>query len=375
MKKLLPIILFTTLLWGCRNGAHDGYHDAGAEAGDTLTLHSNLLTMVRLPDGNIETTIANPWGNGNLQRLILVPADSALPEAQEGVDIIRVPVERAGVFSSVHTGGLKEIGAIDAIAGVADAAYFPQNDTIRALVNEGKIAYLGVSTAPSVERIAAAGIDVILRSPMEGTAAGALPPSVVPVEMADYMETSPIGRAEWLLLLGALTNQLPRAQAILDSVVNCYSDLHLKASLAQTPSPKVLTETEQSGVWYVPGTKSYMARFITDAGGTLPWTDEGVTGSVPMSAEAVAAAALDADVWLIRSYGTTVDAKALKAINPRHAAFKAVKDNNVWCANTAQVPLFDDIAFHPERLLADYIAIFHPDALPDHRMNYFTNQR
>lgn len=373
MRQLYLLTIICALFSSC--GGRGETNSDAATGGDTLTLHSTLLTLVRESDGSLTATIANPWQPGNtLQRLTLVHRDSAVPEHVEGT-VVRVPVERAGVYSSVHTGGLKELGALPAIAAVADLAYFPTGDTIRTLAAEGAIADLGTSQAPSMERMAATDLEVVLRSPMEGLASGSLPPGIVPIEMADYMETSPIGRAEWLLLLGALTGTLPQADSILYNVINDYSNLHQKAAVALSPKPVVLSETEQSGVWYVPGARSYMARFITDAGGTLPFDDNKATGSVPMSLEAVAARAIDADVWLLRSYGSNPGPDDLEKMNPRYGAFKPVRERNVWSCNSAEVPVFDDIAFHPERLLADYIAIFHPEVLPDHTMNYFQKSK
>lgn len=373
MRKLLSAALLQIVLISCSGDG--GNRAEGCSEGDTLTLYSSLLTMVERPDGAIDVAISNPWKEGSeLQHFLLMHRDSTVPENAVST-VIRVPVERAGVFSSVHTGGLKELGALDVVAGVADAAYFPHNDTILSLIKEGAIEDLGSSQAPLVERIASAGLEVVLRSPMEGLSASALPPGVVPVEMADYMETTPLGRAEWILLLGALTDRIPEAQTLFNQVVEDYSDLHYKASIAQSPKPSVLTETEQSGVWYVPGARSYMARFITDAGGVLPWDDNSSTGSVPMSLEAVASHALDADIWLLRSFGSTPGVDDLVKMNPRYAAFKPVREHDVWSCNSAEVPVFDDIAFHPERLLADYIAIFHPEALPGHKMFYFQKSK
>ncbi|MBD5164106.1 MAG: ABC transporter substrate-binding protein [Bacteroidales bacterium] len=373
MKKFLLLSILLIMLGSC-SGHGNGSLSEDTQ-GDTLTLYSSLLTMVERPDGAIGVTIENPWKEGTrLQHLLLVHRDSTFPDNTDAT-VVRIPLERAGVYSSVHTGGLKELDALSVIAGVADVAYFPQNDTIRTLVQNGLIADLGSSQSPTVERIAASELQAVLRSPMEGLGAGTLPAGVVPLEMADYMETSPLGRAEWILLLGALTDRLPQAQALLNQVVEDYSDLHYKATMAQSAKPSVLTETEQSGVWYVPGGHSYMARFITDAGGTLPWEDNSSTGSVPMGLEAVAARALEADVWILKTFGSSPGAEDLVKMNPRYAAFKPVRNRNIWSCNTAQVPFFDDIAFHPERLLADYIAIFHPEVLPEHKMNYFQKSK
>ena len=159
------------------------------------------------------------------------------------------------------------------------------------------------------------------------------------------------------MLLGELFGRRDEARKVFDNVINDYNDLVLKAKLAQTERPKVLVETEQSGVWYLPAGKSYQARMLADAGACYPWEDTDGQGSLALSLESVAAKAIDADVWLIRTYG--------------YSSFKAVKKGGIYSCDSAIRPIFNDIAFHPERVLADYVAIFHPEVLPGHELRYF----
>lgn len=185
------------------------------------------------------------------------------------------------------------------------------------------------------------------------------------------MEPSPIGRAEWILLLGELFGRRDEARKVFDNVINDYNGLVLKAKLAQTERPKVLVETEQSGVWYLPAGKSYQARMLADAGAYYPWEDTDGQGSLALSLESVAAKAIDADVWLIRTYGYETGPSTLIGLNPRYSSFKAVKEGGIYSCDSAIRPIFNDIAFHPERVLADYVAIFHPEVLPEHELRYF----
>ncbi|MDE6134413.1 MAG: ABC transporter substrate-binding protein [Muribaculaceae bacterium] len=351
--------------------ADDEFEDV--ELADTVTHHASYLTIARMSDGTARVDISDPWNRGEyLGRYLLVHRDSLLPEDIESdVTVIRTPVERAAVFSSVHTAAMDELGAIGSLAAVADAAYFPAADTVAALLAAGRVADVGQSTLPSAEKLAVSGAEILLRSPMQGAAAMQLPRGVVPLEMADYMEISPIGRAEWILLLGELFGKQDLAQAIFTDVIDEYSALVYKASQSTSPSPTVLMETEVSGVWYVPAGGSYQARIIADAGAIYPWSDTDGSGSLPLSFEAVVDKALDADLWLVRSYGYETSASTLKALNPRYSRFKALRQGNIYSCNSAERLIFNDIAFHPEKVLADYVAIFHPDAMPGYELKYF----
>ncbi len=342
------------------------------ELADTLTLHSRYLTVA--DNGSyVDVTIADPWKEGGIiAKYALVNVDSAIPEGlPPTTHVVRVPVERSAVFSSVYTSALDELGAIDALSAVADAAYFFPEDTVTKLLKEGRLVDVGQSMNPSVERLAASGAQIVLRSPMEGTAGGKLPDKMVPVECVDYMERSPIGRAEWILLLGELYGRRDEARKIFTQVVEDYSDLSLKARLADSPKPKVLTETEYSGVWYVPSGDSYQARMLADAGADYPWAGTEGSGSLSLSLEAVADKALDADVWLVKSYGYETTPSTLKSLNPRYASFKALKEGNIYSCDTSVRNIFNDVAFHPEKILADYIAIFHPEEMPGYELRYF----
>lgn len=339
---------------------------------DTITHHARLLTIAERPDGVVRVDIVDPWtDNALLGRYALVDRDSVLPtDLPDDISIIRTPVQKAAVFSTIHTAALNELGAVDIIAAVADGAYFPENDTISTLIKDSGVIDVGSSMQPSAELLIAAGAEVVLTSPMQGATIN-LPQNMAPIAMADYMEDSPIARAEWILLLGELSGKRELARAIFDGVIERYSDLVFKVSCASTKRPKVLIEVEQSGVWYVSAGESYMAQMLADAGAEWPWADTKGAGSLALNLETVAQKALDADLWLVRSYGYETTKESLAAMNPRYKSFKAWKDGNILSCNTAERNIFDVTAFHPDEVLAEYVAIFHPEVLPDYELKYF----
>lgn len=370
MRQFMWAALCCAVLLSCnaRGGA-----GADVPMADTLTHHARFLTMAERPDGSVMVDVGSPWkGESKLGSYLLVHRDSAMPsDVPAGVRVIRTPVGRAAVYSAVHTGAMRELGAVDALCAVADAAYFPPEDTVSVLLRSGKLTDVGNSADPSAELLVASGAEVVLRSPMQGMSGAAVPPGIVAVECADYMEDTPMGRAEWILLIGELFGRSDEARAVFDSVIDGYSSLKLRVMSSAVPNPKILVETETSGVWYVPAGGSYAARMYADAGADYPWADTAGSGSLALSLEDVAARAIDADVWLVRSYGYETTPRSLRALNPRYAAFKALKEGNVYSCNTQERNVFSEATFHPEVVLADYIAIFHPDVMPDYRTRYY----
>ncbi len=369
-------VLLGIALCSCKSGV-DNTDYTDIETADTLTRHARYLTIADCGGGLVRVDISDPWReDALLAQYALVDRDSIVPDSLiGGAKVIRTPIDRAAVFSSVHTEALLELGAIDIVKAIADRQYFAPTDTISALIKQERIVDLGNVSSPSTELMAASGVTTVLRSPMQDAVAAKYPSNVIAVECADYMEPTPIGRAEWILLLGELTGKRDEARKIFDEVIDNYSSLVFKAQGANSAKPKVLAETEYSGAWYVAEGGSYMARMLADAGAVWPWADTTGTGSLTLSLEEVATKALDADLWLVRSYGYDTTTATLKALNPRYTAFKAWKNGNIYSCNTKEKNIFNDAAFHPDRVLAEYIAIFHPEVLPDYELKYFTHSK
>ncbi|MGM9862429.1 MAG: ABC transporter substrate-binding protein [Muribaculaceae bacterium] len=343
--------------------------------GDTLTHHASLLTLVDCGDRMV-AEIADPWhGGATLHRYVLVGRDADVAaDVAAGAEVVRVPLQRSVVYSAVHTAAIAEIGAVNAIAGVADAMYFAAGDTVAALVKSGRIADIGSSMQPSVERVIDIDADAVLLSPYENTGHGVIASAGVPIiDMADYMENTPQGRAEWLLLLGELYGCREEAKAIYDKVVADYTALKAKAAAAAAGArrPQVLMEMPQRGVWYAPAGDSFMSHMISDAGGVNPWADTDGSGSVQLDVPAVIDRAEEADVWLVRTFGYDVTLPLLADASTPVTRIRAYQTGNVYGCNTAASAIFNDIAFHPERVLADFVAIFHPQVMPGYTLRYY----
>ena len=190
------------------------------DGSDTLKMkYARLLTIVRHGEGTYdEVMIANPWKAGTLlHRYILVPKGKEGDETvaqlarrrASGVrcttDTVRTPVESSVVFMAPHCQLMYELGVGNAIRGVCDLDYINIPD-IRKRVSSSSIVDCGSSMAPDFERIIALKPEAILVSPFENSGGyGKLDKLRIPlIEAADYMETSPLGRAEWMKFYGML---------------------------------------------------------------------------------------------------------------------------------------------------------------------------
>lgn len=368
--RLLPLTTICALglaLASCGKGSQAATDIA--TPGDTLTERSALLSMVS-HNGYTEVLIHDPWNKSSeLARLALVREYGSV-ELPEGYTEICVPLTHSVVYSSVHTSPIFELGAGDAVAAVADGQYFAPSDTVSKLLSSGMVADIGASSSPSLEHILALEADAVLLSPMKDSDNSLFTRNgIAVIPMADYMEPTPLGRAEWLKLLGALYGRENRADSVYETVCTSYNSLVSKARKDKTP--RVLTENLTSGVWYVPAGRSYMARMLADAGAAYPWADTEGEGSLELDAESVLDRAADADIWMIRTFGHSPTAASLARENPVARHIKAFTDGSVYVCNTAEKNMFNDVAFHPERVLRDFVIIFHPEQMPGESTAYY----
>lgn len=326
--------------------------------GDTLVLrHAEYLTLIEHGEYT-EALIYSPWNKGKLlQRFSLTPHHKAL------------------FFTTTHSNLIEELGCINAIAGICETEYVSNPQLCQAIA-DGCIADMGSAMTPDRERIASLNPDLILLSPYENASTyGNLEALGIPiVQCADYMETSALGRAEWIRLYGRLFGKGHEADSLFFAIEAEYKELKaLTDSITGVERPTVLFDTRGGSAWYVPGGRSTMAQLVSDAGGRYVFDDNQKSGSVPLSFESVLSRGEQADVWLIRynSGRARMTLSDLGKVYQPYTLFKAYKQGSVYGCNTAELTFYEETPFHPERLLRDYISILHPELLFGDTLRYF----
>lgn len=394
MKKLYILLCGATaalLMAACQGGKTAA---ADAEAGDTLEMkYAKLLTIVKHGDGEecsdaaedidyqyAEAIIANPWKAGTmLHRYILIPkgeegdktvamlARRRSTGARCTTDTVRTPVESNLVFTAPHCQLLTELGCQNAITGVCDKDYINIPDIKSRAQADAKVAHpimdCGSSMQPDIERIIALHPEALLISPFENSGGyGKLDKLRIPViETADYMETSPLGRAEWIKLYGLLLGS-SKADSLFSAIEKEY--LQLKAEAAKLPlGLSILTERKTGNVWYVPGGKSTMGILLRDAHARYIFADDTHSGSLSMSPEQIIAKGNQVDVWAFKYFGGNALTKQdLLAEYQGYQALKAFQTGTVYETDTSCEPYFELTSFHPEILLREFIILSHPEA-------------
>lgn len=373
LKNIPLYIIWCTLAlcYGC-----SGLHTATSETDADSLLHYATLLHLSETDSATVCEIKNPWREGALlHRYILVPSGQKVPDNIPQGTLVRTPLTRAVSFTSVHAALLADLGVMDRLYGMCDTAYVIRQD-LRDALRAGSLNDMGSSQTPNREKLVAAKTDALLVSPFENAGYGGIEQLNIPlIECADYMETSPLARAEWMCFYGRLFGCAARADSLFAVVEKNYLNLKERAQ-ATKERPTVNTDHMQSGVWYVPGGNSTMGRLFADAGADYVFSDNAQSGSVALNFEAVFAKGRTADFWLTK-YGAAKDLtyKTLAEEYAGYGKFDAWQQHHVYQCNVSHTPFFEDTPFHPDRLLADIIRIVHPELLPDAKPLYYTPMR
>lgn len=397
IKNIIFGALVVLLVVACQ-----GSKTASGEGGDTLQMkYAELLTIVKHNDGAYtEAIIENPWKKGTtLHKYILVPkgkeGDETVARLKDDIrenatlqmgshcDIVRTPLESNVVFTAPHCQLMYELGCKNAITGVCDKDYINIPDIKeRVKLSDGKastsdtdkvIIDCGSSMQPDIERIIALKPGGLFISPFENSGGyGKLDKLHIPIiETADYMETSPLGRAEWMKFYGLLFKSEERSDSLFSSIEKEY--LALKAEAAKLPlGLSILTERKMGSVWYVPGGKSTMGILLKDANAKYIFADDTHSGSLAYGPERIISKGTQIDVWAFKYFGGKALSKNdLLAEYEGYKVLKAFNSNSIYQVDTSTQPYFELTSFHPEILLREFIILAHPKATQFGKLRFY----
>ena len=370
--RTIPCVLLTVLLLAlCSCGQRHHASDRQALAADTVRFARNL--RIEYFDDYVSVRIRDPWDTlRQRQHYVLIDRNKPRPAhlPADGI-VIPVPVERAVIYTSVHTAIAEQLGALDGVCGVCEPQYITSPEVL-SRIEAGRIADLGVSTSPNVEKIIDIGSEMIIASPFENSGYGSAEKIGIPiVEAADYMENHPLGRTEWVLFYGLLLGRRQEAERLFSETVRHYEQL--KALTADVPHrPTVLLERKYGASWAVPSGSSYIGVMHADAGADYVFRGYPGAKSVHLTFEEVYDRAGNVDIWFMKyDTRTPLTYKLLQEEYQPYANFRPWKERRIFTCNTITSTYYDDITLHPDWVLEDLIAIYHPELLPGHQPRYY----
>ena len=285
--------------------------------------------------------------------------------------VIQVPVQKVICMTSLQLSNFIRLDAVDRVSGITSSRHL-FNEEINARVKDGRIARIGIEGNFDNETIMAANPDLILISPFKRGGYETLKDVGIPlIPHLGYKEMTPLGQAEWIKFVGMLTGKEAEAVEIFKYISERYNEL--KALCAdQTEKPMVFSGEMRGGNWYAVGGRSFLATLFKDAGADYFLKDDPNSGGVNLNYETVYSQAAEARYWrIVNSFKGKYSYEALKDSDERYADFRAFKDKGVIYCNMHEKPFYESMPVEPEIVLADLIAIFHPDLLPKHQAKYY----
>lgn len=323
-------------------------------------------------------TVLTPWRNARETfAYILVPRGSKPPgDVPRGAMVVEIPVRRI-VLSSTTCAALLPILHVEETLVGFSGTQLVNTPQIVELIRKGKVEEVGgggdgMSRQLNFEQLYILQPDLVV---IHGTGIPEFDchPKLIEAGFktavySNYMESTPLGRAEWIKFLAAFFNREAEADRLFDDVVQRYEALAEKTR-SVSHRPTVFYGIAYQSTWYTPGGDSYIARFIKDAGADYVWADDRTTGSMPVAMEALLERARDADMWLDPGLCSSLDEVA--ASDDRVALFRAFRTRRVYNNNGRTGPnggndFWEGGIARPDLVLADLISIFHPDLLPGH---------
>jgi iron complex transport system substrate-binding protein len=330
-------------------------------------------------NGQTIVTITNAWeGSPELHYLLQSRDAPDLGDEERYDGIIKVPVRRIASLATPALAHLSDLGALDRIVAVDNGGYV-YNREIRQRLAQGTLPEVGSGASFNLERLLTADPELVILSvlgPDDPTVKRLEAVGIPVLPLADWREQSPLGRAEWVALFGALLGMQEEAQALFGPRAARYRELRAETAVIPAQErPTVLTNAPWQGSWPVPAGESYIARLLEAAGGSYLWADRRGTGSIFLDLESVLRRGAEADVWINLNQGWRERSDALDT-DPRLAAFEAFRSNRMYHHNrrvrtSGANDFWESGATRPDLVLADLIHILHPNILPDHELVYY----
>lgn len=375
MKRSIKLFLFTlltlTALSACKNRATEALV---FDRDVYIPGYASGFTVRGNDAGSLLVTVTNPWQGADsvTTQLLVLRGGDRVPEGFDG-QVLDGEARRIVAMSSTHIAMLDAVGQAARVVGVSGKEYI-SNPTVTA--RRDSVCDVGYEGNIDYETLVALRPDIVLlyginnASSMEGKLREAGIPFVY---VGDYLEQSPLGKAEWLVMLSELVGHGERGRESFAEIARKYNALKNSVSSDSLDRPKVMLNAPYSGTWFLPPVNSYAVTLINDAGGSFIYDGDKGNSSEPIDIEEAYMLVSQADVWLnAGSAGTAAD---LAKAYPKFASLPVVKEgrvyNNILRTNAAGGnDYFESGVVRPDLVLRDLIKIFHPDLVADDFVYY-----
>src|SRR4030043_561700 len=371
----LVIIALVFVSCTVRNDIRPG---SGIKASDAIVTSARRFSLEKTDSCSI-LTITDPWqgASGIKQVYYLVNRINGESLSSDKLSIIEVPLKKIICMSTTHVAMIEALGAEDAITGVSGKDFI-YNEKINERISQDLIYDVGYESGLNNELIISLSPDLIMMYGIGSESTGYLGKvkelGIKVMFKADYLETDPLGKAEWIKLFGALFCREKMADSIFRSVSESYDTIKSFISRSISERPDVLLGLPFRDTWFISPGDSYASRFIEDAGGNYLWSDTKSSVSMPYSIEDVFIRSLKADFWL--NTGNASSKRVISSLDPRLETIPCfstgnINNNNRRISQAGGNDYWESGILNPHLILKDIAAILHPGLFPDYELFYY----
>ncbi|NLJ43472.1 MAG: ABC transporter substrate-binding protein [Bacteroidales bacterium] len=371
------LTLSAVLIQSCQRTT--GKAETGGEiSGRSVIMYAKRLSLVE-KDIYSQIKVINPWqgAKGEEQNWYLVRDSADIPPFINPGEVIRVPVKSIICTSTTHLAMISAIGESGSVKGFSGTGFLyskEYNDRISAsTLNE-----IGYDDNLNKEMIIKLKPDLVMMYGVGGESAsfaGKLREMGLKVMFnADYLETDPLGKAEWIKLFGALYSKEKTADSIFKGIEHDYKDTEAFIRKNAKEHPRVLLGLPFKDTWYISPGNSYISELVNDAGGYYLWCDTESDESIPMGLENVYIKALTADYWL--NPGTAETLNQISSLDNRFAGLPCYRNGNVFnnikrTNKQGGNDYWESGTVRPHILLLDLASILHPELFPGRELYFY----
>lgn len=369
INLLLSILLFSFM--GCQNSKPPIKKNSTTNE----VKHATGFSLKNYDDFSI-VTVSNPWPNSNKTfTYVLHKKNSIIPDSLKQFQQIQIPIKNIVVTSTTHIPSLEMLDVTDKLIGFPNLNYI-SSEKVRARIDAKKIKELGSNQSLNTEALIDMQPEVIMGYGIDNTnpTLDNLQKNGLKVVLnGDWNEQSPLGKAEWIKLFGALFDKQTLANSLFKSIEHEYTTT-LSLVKNSTQKPSILAGALYEDKWYLPQGESWGAQFLANAGGNYLWQQTKGTGSLALSFEEVIEKGLNADFWI--GPGQFTSLADLAKASENYTKFKAYKTKNIYTfsakkGKTGGVIYYELAPNRPDIVLKDLVKILHPDLLPNHTLYFF----
>ncbi|MDG1195644.1 MAG: ABC transporter substrate-binding protein [Polaribacter sp.] len=294
--------------------------------------------------------------------------------------IIEVPITKIVVTSTTHIPMVELLNEEATVIGFPYSEYVSSEKT-RQLIDSGDITEIGKENSLNTEILLDLEPEIVV-----GYSVSSADKSLTTIKKAginviyngDWLEETPLGRAEWIKFFGVLFNKEKQADSIFKIIETNYLEAK-KIALTAIKKPTILSGAIMSkDIWNLPAGDSFVAQFLKDANLDYLWKNSKGKGSLSLSFESVFDKGVNADFWIAPGYFSTKE--QLLNSNQIYTKFKAFENGNIYTPSTKKgttggVIYYELAPTRPDLVLKDIIKITNTDLLPDYKMTFFQKMK